>query len=126
MALHWNLNDIKEVKDGKIPEDLRRLAEALIWATCYVSMPSITEANAEEFWARCRTWCAIKDGWMIYESDGTGRPPTLEEVKRCIGLATNAKRQGWKPWLEELVQGEIRTWKTLEKCRPLFKEASND
>ena len=93
MALHWNVTEIT-AREGEAfvwPKDehgeqrLNGLVECVIWATMFVGLPTITDANAEEFAVRLAQW---EHGLGCLSTRGT--PITPDEVRRCIGLTTNA------------------------------------
>lgn len=93
MALHWNVKAI-EAREGAAftwPTDahgeqrLNGMIECVIWATMFVGIPKITEANAEDFALRLRQWENVA-GCISSRST----PITAAEVRQCIGLETNA------------------------------------
>lgn len=104
MALHWNIGDIENweevcqyVDNPEAPEDeqvtkLKPFTNALIWATMGIGMREITEKNYKEFYSRLRYSDAL-DGNKTLAWDFEKREQrdyTLEDVKRHIGLSTNA------------------------------------
>jgi len=107
MSLNWNVSEVEnfekacfvtEVRNGEEGEYLTPKAEALVWKTMTIGLPSITRENAEEFLARCMMWeRALGVSCYKMESvDGKLRkiddPITFEDVIKHVGLYTNASR----------------------------------
>lgn len=102
MALTWELGDIKDwetvtrvtataddpsnaIKVGDTL--LNPVTSALIWHTMNVKIGRITEANADEFWARVALVEKLY-GASLGNSDGP-RPITRDDVRAHIGLHCN-------------------------------------
>lgn len=98
MALRWNLQDVDNFSE-LLDDDRKRLPafiEAAIWKTITVGINEITEDNWEKFWLRCQM-VSFVDGESILpnedireEENINRRSLTKGEVKRLIGLKTNA------------------------------------
>lgn len=87
MALNWNIEKVanyKELTEGSewVTTDL------LIWGTMFVGMHQITDKNYKEFYARYHLVELLSGAFSTV--DGKPRFVTLEDVKRRIGLSTNA------------------------------------
>lgn len=81
--------------------------EALIFATMAVGMPTITEDNAREFFARVSFYEKV-NGSYRFNGDGTPAYFTPEDVLRFVGLRTNASRLS-------IVQFRTSVWKSHER-----------
>jgi hypothetical protein len=88
MALHWNITNCSDF-DGITAEGKEwGITNSLIWATMSVDMHEITETNYVEFYARLKAVEATF-GAICYGDDGDYFL-TIEDVKKRIGLVTNA------------------------------------
>jgi hypothetical protein len=86
MPLTWSVEacrDYTELCGPEATDEAWEMTKAMIFETIPVGMDEITEDNAFDFWVRS---CMIRtlDGWPCF---------TLDEVKRYIGLKTNASRR---------------------------------
>ena len=103
MALHWELSkihDYEEVCFIEATEDdpsngvekgdrlLNPLTNTLIWASISVELGGITEANADQWYARLRVVQKLFGTLMIH-GDGTPHEITADEVRAHIGLSVN-------------------------------------
>lgn len=110
MSLNWSVKDIAnyetvcwEIADYNDPmrgiekgeEIMSSLCNQLIWATIIIGIPSITEDNAAEFYARITMFEKLFGTFLNQKVDGewVPRPITPEDVQRHIGLKTNATRK---------------------------------
>lgn len=105
MALHWNIGNCKNHKSLQT-EDEWPITNALIWATMSVGIRDITEETIPEFYARLSVWESIV-GPMLYESDpetgkATERGVSVEDLRRRIGLHTNASSMTRAEWRKNL------------------------
>lgn len=93
MALNWNLTDVENNEDI-IDENNWAITESIIFYTMLIGMPHISESNHEEFFTRVHFYEKLF-GSVVYMIDEDNKridfPITLEEVKRRIGLRTNAQ-----------------------------------
>lgn len=105
MALHWDVTKCKNPKsltaEGEWP-----ITNALIWATMSVGIRDITEETIPEFYARLSVWESIV-GAMLYETDtetgkATERGVTVEDLRKRIGLHTNASSMTRAEWRKNL------------------------
>lgn len=120
MALNWNVADV-EAREGedyvwpkagdnaaaydKIPGKryLSGLTECIIWATMFVGIPKITPTNAPTFARRLRAWETVAG---CISSRGT--PITADEIRRHIGLWTNASPMKDAAFAKQLAETALR------------------
>lgn len=79
MSLSWDISRIKNLE--KMKEKHWNLIESLIWESMLIGLNKITESNVKEWWYRSARCCIERGYEPIY---------TLEQIKLCIGLRTNA------------------------------------
>lgn len=106
MPLNWNLSDIKNYKNlyrkvvegeqGYSSEEIRKTLKhspkQIIFYTMTIGMREITDKNWEQFYNRVKIWELI-NGVRYYKENTKKLVPiytTQEDVKRMIGLKTNA------------------------------------
>jgi len=90
MSLNFNLVKIEnwqELLDEKTSAPLP-LTEAIIFLTIFTGLPEITEKNAVEF--ACRVYLFELSGVPLQKGETGAKPITLADVRRYIGLHTNA------------------------------------
>ena len=117
MALHF---DYKNVSDRKVasthpnyPDQWHPVGEALVWMSLVCGYNKITEANAEKIAQRLMEYQMVKGPLLEY---GTAEGPTgqrklyidLPEVKRYIGLSTNASSMTDAEWRKHLHEHIIK------------------
>lgn len=125
MSLNFSFTDIKDVVNTCFQEynpetdrgTHRQVTETLIFATMPVGINRITEDNYELFFTRLT---------LVYWSIAQKVPEgvTLEEVKKHIGLSTNAsrltdaafKKARWDHMMHEA------SWKTKLAAKALAKQ----
>jgi len=96
MTLDWNIEKVKDYKELYIKEgDLFRLnavTENICSATQWVGISHITERNYEDFYFRLLMWDSIRGATISTKIDGKWKytTPSLNDIKRHIGLWTNA------------------------------------
>ena len=133
MGVNWYTpggSDTERLANCDVIERLNPLTSCLIWATMGVGMGSITEENHVEFWVRLGLREKIK-GALLHEKADDGktwkpRHITLEEVKKHIGLTTNASEVSWDLWGKNMLN-ESRSSTLREERLPdpsLFREES--
>lgn len=91
MSLNWNIEECADrpaiTNDAEWP-----ITETLIFATIPVGISRIEEGNVEEFHRRM---LAVLDkpgeAWMRC-GDGTGYNPSADDIRKRVGLWTNASR----------------------------------
>lgn len=125
MALHWNVKDI-ETREGvdfvwpmgpEGTEESRKLSgslECVIWATMFVGLPRITEANWADFAARCHAWERA-----VGELSSSGKPLPADLIRKCIGLSTNATSKSLTTFKKDLGSAALN-----EACRAVDREVS--
>ena len=87
MPLNWNAEKVKDY--DQLTKEEMQVREVLIWATIGIGMSKITEKNYREFFARVNFSEKVGGAW----THGEGMKPvyiTIEDVRRFIGLYTNA------------------------------------
>lgn len=80
--------DLSEVKDRDLSDDGWALTQALIFATMAVGINEITEANADEFYARVTITDLVGGPWLLVDNKRSSI--TVEDVQKHVGLRTNA------------------------------------
>lgn len=87
MALNWNIEKCKNYKELSTKKNWAS-TDILIWATMFVGFRGITEENYKEFYKRLH-FVELLSGTFLSKN---GKPhfTTEEDVKRRIGLETNA------------------------------------
>ena len=125
MSLNWDLGSIKDHKtycwlddgkdkDGKPLYKLTGLTETFIWLTMIVGISEITDKNAQEFFTRVSFEENLL-GPMRKHKNGKGVYVTFEDVKRHIGLRTNASPYTKSKWLSKVYkQWDDRTTRMLK------------
>ena len=94
MALTWSVEKVenyKEVMTQKVegqPDQWHPVTVALIWHSLGTGIGTITEANAAEVYARIALIEGLH-GASLRNSEGE-QPITMEDVRKHIGLSTNA------------------------------------
>jgi hypothetical protein len=115
MSLNWDATKCGEAWE-KLPPEKR---ESLIFATMFVDMGEITEANHKEFYKRYVQFnmaCGYPDLYL-----------TGKDVKDAIGLNTNVfttTPAAWKKFLLKKLD-EKANEKVFSAFKELEKEASN-
>ena len=104
MALHWNITNCKDSASLQTAEEWP-ITNALIWQTMSVGIRDITEKTIPEFYARLSVWESIV-GPMFYEDDENGktteRGVTLDDLRKRIGLHTNASSMTRAEWRKNI------------------------
>jgi len=99
MALSIDYSRVADNDFCVIPEDERDrsgrwmnpVTQALGFASMFIGIGEITEANAPEFYARLRAYELIS-GSLLQGPEGD-RPLTPEDVQRHVGLRMNVSRE---------------------------------
>lgn len=86
MSLNWNAEKIEGREN--FTDDEFGVMDGLIWLTMAVGIHEITEKNYKEFHARLDIIQRLHGPYM--NQGGKDYLITEEDVKRCIGLRTNA------------------------------------
>lgn len=91
MPLNWNVAKCENYMEFfNEEENMKQPYSSIVMATMIVGMNEITEQNYEQFYKRINL--AERVGGCYVFTDGKPSYITLEEVKRMIGLHTNASR----------------------------------
>lgn len=93
MAFSYDLTHIENWQEllssnSNEPGFVIPFTEVLIWATLLIGIPQITEKNVDEFAFRLRLYETIANS--LIQHSGISSPIPFSQVKRHIGLATNA------------------------------------
>lgn len=85
MSLNWQFTD--KARFDALTEEEKKMNEPYIWGCMFIGLAEITEKNAEEWQWRYEYSCKL-NGATFYLDD---KPyiPTIEDVKKRIGLRTN-------------------------------------
>ena len=111
MALHWDLAEIEDWKQLFKEEDehgnseMKSVHETILFHTMNVGIRNITEKNWKQFFNRVQMWEKIR-GVKYYTYEGN-QPiyTTQDDVKRMIGLTTNASTFSKTEFLKRLSWG---------------------
>lgn len=84
MALTWDASKVKNWSDQNA-----QISDQIIWCMMFTGTPAITEANAQELYARIHLMEHLQ-GTFLSNAD-TGEPIYigLADIKARIGLSTN-------------------------------------
>lgn len=112
MPLTWNVKQAADV-DLILNDDQFGLTQTLILNTVNVGMGSITEKNADEFYARIHFLEQLYGNLLLATDKKTGkvvdRPITPEDVRLRIGLVTNVATESRASFVRRHVtNGTIR------------------
>ena len=120
MPLDFSFRDVenwREVcrdKDGRV----NGITEALIWLTMTIGISDITHKNYEEFHRRLLEYDIFSDSTPVRTKGIGNRHITLEEIRKHIGLSTNAgselTRAAWEKRLKEILAIEVEYLKHKE------------
>ena len=91
MALNWNVEECKNYKE-LVAEKEWPITNAMIWATIAIDMGEITEKNYKKFYERLVVNQQLNGAYLT--ANGEAYWMTLEDVKKRIGLYTNAGTKG--------------------------------
>lgn len=99
MALRWDITKCAD-PDALLSEERRDTTDAIIWATMFTGIGTITEANVDEFWARL----VIGGYWQ----GDKPMPPGV--LRQYIGLTTNVfPTETRAKWLKRQMGGRLDT-----------------
>ena len=136
MSLNWNLEAIENHKevcwiktdekgdDGEPRVRMNPVTETLIFMTMAVKLGSITEANADEFYARLKVIEKLEGPFMFKTEDGKKVDVyfTPEDVQAHIGLACNVSNETTTKFFSGLRQGLFKSHKNHYKAAMRQKE----
>ncbi len=92
MSLNWDATKVDDYEALKTDAEWP-VTEAVIFYTMFVGVREITEANAEKFATRIHMWEQL-NGTALSGVGDDGEivriPVTLADVRRRVGLSTNA------------------------------------
>lgn len=94
MALNWNVAKVENYKELFDNTDEGRMIEpysTIVIATMLVGINEITEKNYEKFYNRIHLIESIEGPYFYKDSEPSYI--TLEDIKRLIGLHTNASNK---------------------------------
>ncbi len=100
MSLNFNFTD--KVRFNQLTDEDKKLNDVFIWGCMAVCLREISEKNAAE-WQWRYAFAVNLNGAFFYNKE---EPyiPTLEEVKKRIGLSTNADNKTRK----QFIAGQVR------------------
>lgn len=110
MALHWDVTTLRDQETVFVGEGtdkkLDPVIEAMVWAQMALNTGGkITNANHKEVFKRIHIWERVH-GSFLSTTEGP-RPITLSDVKRCIGLSTNAFGDEGKRYFKEKIMASL-------------------
>lgn len=92
MSLDWNVTKVADASVWGPDNTMLPKAEAIIWATMFVQMGSITENNCGEFMRRLDLW-QYNVGPLL-----SGVYLNWDDIKLMVGLKTNVITETDKSW----------------------------
>jgi hypothetical protein len=105
MPLNWNIENCKDWETLKTDEEWP-LTHALIWASMSIGIREITEENLPEYYARIHIWESLRGPYTSRRDPETGKfkgkPVSVEDLRKRIGLWTNASTMSRTKWLKNL------------------------
>lgn len=113
MGLDWDVSNCRDWKEMQADPTERAITEAIVWATMSVGINEIEAYTVSEFYHRCRLYdslygermyTGIEDKDWKYHS--VPKPISMEDLKRRIGMRTNAS--------------ELTTYRFFQKLRQAF------
>jgi hypothetical protein len=122
MSLDWNIGKCVDMESLK-SEDEWPTTEAFIWSTMSIGMNRITEENASEFYARLTMWERLCHGELIQKRNPETKKweyvrVSYDDVKKRIGLYTNASNETRSEWLKRItkyINRELDDYKSYAK-----------
>ena len=121
MPLNWNINKIEDWEnycfepDPENPkqEKMTTLTRVMLQMTMPVGMHEITKKNYREFYTRMLL-LELDNSWYKRDEDGNQKGIQLEDVKRHIGLGTNASSIRLDKLLKDLYMKKLQTVESME------------
>jgi hypothetical protein len=121
MPLNWNINKIEDWEnycfepDPENPkqEKMTTLTRVMLHMTMPVGMHEITKKNYREFYTRMLL-LELDTSWYKRDEDGNQVGIQLEDVKRHIGLGTNASSIRLNKLLKDFYENKLKTVERLE------------
>ena len=106
MSVWWSIGKVKDYKSecyvGDAPNPV---TDALILATMIVGLSRISQKNFKTFTRRINDYSNATGNRLLYRFEdhkSISYNPTLDQVRRHIGLATNASSLNAKEWKVKL------------------------
>jgi len=114
MSLRWSLEECKDYEE--LTKDKLQMAinDALIWGTMNTGIPKITEKNYKEFYYRYELHTVLYGPAFYIDEDFTPYKMTVDDVKRRIGLSTNASELTTSQFFNDLKR---RLKETIERSK---------
>ena len=100
MALSWNVTKVIDNEALHADANEWAITNSLIWGTMGVGISRITEDNYVDFYARLT---------FLYNSINHESDITVQDVKRRIGLSTNADSETELQFVKRLGMYELRS-----------------
>ena len=121
MPLNWNINKIEDWEnycfepDPENPkqEKMTTLTRVMLHMTMPVGMHEITKKNYREFYTRMLL-LELDTSWYKRDEDGNQVGIQLEDVKRHIGLGTNASSIRLDKLLKNIYLRKLETVERME------------
>ena len=110
MSLSWQVTDCENPK-GLLAERQWTITYGILMASIWTGINRITEENAEEFTTRLNAWTKVHGTVAnVVGDDGEIKPYriTLADVRRRIGVRTNATPLTAQKFRANLVKGLMR------------------
>jgi len=100
MALSWNVTKVIDNEALHADDNQWAITNSLIWGTMGVGISRITEDNYVDFYARLT---------FLYTSISHESDITVFDVKRRIGLSTNADNETELQFVKRIGMHELRS-----------------
>ena len=121
MPLNWYISKVENwekycfISDPEAVQELKMtpLTHQLVHITMAVGMHEITKKNYREFYTRMLLLDLHKSLYTLDE-EGNQKPIQLEDVKRHIGLGTNASSIRLDKLLKDLYLKKLQTVESME------------
>ena len=121
MPLNWYISKVENwekycfISDPEAVQELKMtpLTHQLVHITMAVGMHEITKKNYREFYTRMLLLDLHKSLYTLDE-EGNQKPIQLEDVKRHIGLGTNASSIRLDKLLKDLYMKKLQTVESME------------
>ena len=115
MSLNWNVEKCKDWKiltnnnESDKPKDTLEwtITNSVIWLSMTCGFNEITKKNYKEIWFKINLWETYKGSYIsVRTKKGTYKKYfiTLEDIKKRIGLSTNASRETLKQNFTKLLK----------------------
>lgn len=109
MALHFNFSNVADYQtvtaDPSDPEKWHPVADALVWLSMICGYNSITLKNVDKVITRIMAYQAVAGAYLRHK--GAPIYLTAEDVRRFVGMTTNASTMTDAQWQRHL--GKLAT-----------------